>query len=108
MLEVEDPFCPWNTGRHRLHEGGCEPTEAEPDLALGAEALGAVYLGGTPLAALAAAGRVRELRPGALAEAATAFRGVRRAVVPGDLLAVLVLAADAAAAGAGLGGRALR
>ena len=36
--------------------------------------------------ALAAAGRVRELRAGALLEAATAFRGARRAVVPGDLL----------------------
>ena len=44
------------------------------DLALGAEALGAIYLGGTPVTALAAAGRMRELRPGALLEAATAFR----------------------------------
>ena len=39
-----------------------------------AEELGAIYLGGTPVTALAAAGRIRELRPGALAEAATAFR----------------------------------
>ncbi len=75
VLEVDDPFCPWNTGRHRLHDGGCEPTDAPADLALGAEALGAIYLGGTPAGALAAAGRIRELRPGALAEAATAFRG---------------------------------
>ena len=62
-------------GRYRLRDGRCERTDAEPDLALGAEALGAIYLGGTPLTALAAAGRVRELRPGALLEAATAFRG---------------------------------
>ena len=75
VLEVDDPFCPWNTGRHRLHDGGCEPTGAPADLALGAEALGAIYLGGTPVGALAAAGRVRELRPGALDEAAAAFRG---------------------------------
>jgi predicted acetyltransferase len=79
VLEVDDPFCPWNTGRHRLRDGGCEPTEAPADLALGAEALGAIYLGGTPLTALAAAGRARELRPGALLEATAAFRG---AVVP--------------------------
>jgi predicted acetyltransferase len=75
VLELDDPFCPWNSGRHRLRDGGCEPTRAEPDLALSAETLGSIYLGGTPLGALAAAGRVRELRPGALAEAATAFRG---------------------------------
>jgi predicted acetyltransferase len=75
VLELDDPFCPWNSGRHRLREDRCEPTDAPADLALGAEALGAVYLGGTPLTAFAAAGRVRELRPGALAEAATAFRG---------------------------------
>jgi len=36
--------------------------------------LGAAYLGGTSLAALGRAGRVRELRPGALAAADTAFR----------------------------------
>jgi predicted acetyltransferase len=75
VLEVDDPFCPWNSGRHRLREDRCEPTDAPADLALGAEALGAIYLGGTPLTALATAGRVRELQPGALAEAATAFRG---------------------------------
>ena len=75
VLGVDDPFCPWNSGRHRLRGGRCEPTEDAADLALGAEALGAIYLGGTPLTALAAAARVRELRPGALAEAATAFRG---------------------------------
>ncbi len=74
VLEVEDAYCPWNTGRHRLRDGRCEPTDDPADLALGAEALGAIYLGGTPVTALAGAGRVRELREGALAEAAAAFR----------------------------------
>jgi predicted acetyltransferase len=74
VLEVEDADCPWNTGRHRLRDGRCEPTDDPADLALGAEALGAIYLGGTPVTALAGAGRVRELREGALAEAAAAFR----------------------------------
>ena len=63
------------SGRYRLRDGRCERTDDPADLALGAEALGAIYLGGTPVTALAAAGRMRELRPGALAEAATAFRG---------------------------------
>ena len=74
VLEVADAFCPWNTGRYRLAGGGCERTEAEPDLALDASALGAAYLGGTTLRELAAAGRVAELRPGALARASDAFR----------------------------------
>jgi predicted acetyltransferase len=75
VLEVSDAFCPWNTGRYRLAGGGCERTDAEPDLALDASALGAAYLGGTTLRDVAAAGRVAELRPGALARASAAFRG---------------------------------
>jgi predicted acetyltransferase len=75
VLEVDDPFCPWNSGRYRLRDGRCGPTEDAAELSLGAEALGAIYLGGTPLTALAGAGRVRELRAGALLEATTAFRG---------------------------------
>ena len=75
VLDLSDAFCPWNAGRYRLAGGRCEPTDAEPDLALDASALGAAYLGGTLLAELAQAGRVTELRPGALARASAAFRG---------------------------------
>jgi predicted acetyltransferase len=87
VLAVEDAFCPWNTGTWRLSFDGeraaCEPADrAAADLALGATELGAVHLGGTTLAALAAAGRVRELRAGALAEASVAFRGVREPWTP--------------------------
>jgi len=74
VLELADSFCPWNEGRYRLTSDGCEPTEAEPDLALDAAALGAAYLGGTTLRELAEAGRVRELRTGAVARASAAFR----------------------------------
>ncbi len=74
VLEVEDAFCPGSAGRFRLRDGSCERTDDRADLARGAEALGAIYLGGTPVTTLAAAGRVCELRPGALLEAATAFR----------------------------------
>ncbi|GAA2440395.1 GNAT family N-acetyltransferase [Streptomyces macrosporus] len=77
VLEVEDAFCPWNTGRWRLtgdaSGASCVRTDDEADLALTVRELGAAYLGGESLAALAGAGRVRELRPGALAEAASAF-----------------------------------
>ncbi|GAA3094255.1 GNAT family N-acetyltransferase [Streptomyces rectiviolaceus] len=77
VLEVEDAFCPWNAGRWRLKgdlKGAtCERTEDDADLALSVRELGSAYLGGVSLTSLAAAGRVRELRPGALAEAALAF-----------------------------------
>ncbi|MGW3551916.1 GNAT family N-acetyltransferase [Streptomyces griseoincarnatus] len=77
VLEVEDAFCPWNAGRWRLSGDAkgavCEPTRDAADLALSVRELGAAYLGGVSLTALAAAGRVRELREGALAEASVAF-----------------------------------
>ena len=75
VLDVSDAFCPWNAGRYRLAGGLCERTAAEPDLALDATALAAAYLGGTLLTELVAAGRVAELRPGALARASAALRG---------------------------------
>ncbi|WP_075001740.1 GNAT family N-acetyltransferase [Streptomyces qinglanensis] len=81
VLEVQDTFCPWNTGRHRLCADGdsvtCEPTRARPDLRLTSAELGAAYLGGTTLSELAAARRVEELRPGAVAAVSLAFRGER-------------------------------
>ncbi|MHB9861715.1 GNAT family N-acetyltransferase [Streptomyces sp. YIM S03343] len=77
VFEVEDAFCPWNTGRWRLSGdpkgASCSRTTDPAELALSVRELGAAYLGGVSLAALAGAGRVRELRHGALAEAATAF-----------------------------------
>lgn len=77
VLEVEDAFCPWNAGRWRLtgdtSGASCVRTDDAPELALGARELGEAYLGGTSLAAQAGAGRVRELRPGALTEASAAF-----------------------------------
>ncbi|MFG2308632.1 GNAT family N-acetyltransferase [Streptomyces sp. NPDC048566] len=86
VLEVEDAFCPWNAGRWRLTGNGkgasCVRTEDGPDLALSARELGAAYLGGVSLVSLAAAGRVREVRQGALAEASTAFASPRAPWLP--------------------------
>ncbi|MGN9791310.1 GNAT family N-acetyltransferase [Streptomyces sp. OZ13] len=77
VFDVEDTFCPWNTGRWRLtgdaKGASCERTQDEADLALSVRELGAAYLGGVSLSALAGAGRVRELREGALAEASVGF-----------------------------------
>ncbi|MEU3552535.1 GNAT family N-acetyltransferase [Streptomyces longwoodensis] len=77
VLEVTDDFCPWNAGRWRLSGdtkgASCDRTTDAADLALSVRELGAAYLGGVSLASLAAAGRVRELRGGALAEASVGF-----------------------------------
>ncbi|MFH8979712.1 GNAT family N-acetyltransferase [Streptomyces varsoviensis] len=77
VLDVADPFCPWNEGRWRLtgdaKGASCERTDEPADLELSVRELGAAYLGGVSLTALAAGGRVREAREGALAEAAVAF-----------------------------------
>ena len=78
VLEVEDAFCPWNAGRWRLEPGGAERTRDEPGLRLDVSSLASVYLGGFTLAELARAGRVLELRDGALA-AADALLGTDRA-----------------------------
>jgi predicted acetyltransferase len=75
VIAVADDFCPWNTARYRLSAGGCERTQAPADLELDVSSLAAAYLGGTTLRSLAAAGRVRELTPGAVSTASAAFRG---------------------------------
>jgi predicted acetyltransferase len=78
VIEVRDPFCPWNDGRWWLrgHPAGawCARTDADPDLVVDVEALAAAYLGGVSLATLQAAGRVTEVSPGAVVQASTAFR----------------------------------
>ncbi|RMB86334.1 GNAT family N-acetyltransferase [Streptomyces shenzhenensis] len=77
VFAVEDDFCPWNAGRWRLtgdaKGASCARTEEPAELALSVRELGAAYLGGVPLTSLAAGGRVRELRQGALTEASVAF-----------------------------------
>jgi predicted acetyltransferase len=77
VLEVADEFCPWNAGRWRLKGGpdgaSCTRTGDSPALALTSLDLGAAYLGGTTLAAMARTGSVAELQPGALRAASVAF-----------------------------------
>lgn len=77
VIEVTDELLPENTGRWRLTGGPerarCAPTDRPAELACDVRCLGELYLGGAGLSALAAAGRVRELRPGALAAAGPAF-----------------------------------
>jgi predicted acetyltransferase len=85
VVEVTDGLLPANAGRWRLRAaqpdgaagvGGaaeCARTDEPADIALDVRELGAAYLGGTRLAALAAAGLVSELRPGAVGRLSTAM-----------------------------------
>lgn len=81
VVEVTDDLLARNAGRWRLSAGGladqskptCERSSAPADICLPVWALGAAYLGGARLGALAAAGQVRELRPGALAALSAAM-----------------------------------
>jgi predicted acetyltransferase len=77
VLEVVDPFCPWNEGRFELRAGPegavSSRTEAAADLVVRAGDLGATYLGGVRFADLAAAGRVSEATAGAIGRADAMF-----------------------------------
>ena len=80
VIEVRDDLLPSNAGRWRLTtaagtaedgyglEASCAPATASrpADVTLDATELGAAYLGGTRLGALAGAGLVTERRPGAV------------------------------------------
>jgi predicted acetyltransferase len=78
VIEVTDNLIPDNDGRFLLRGSmdlaSCEHTTEPAGLRLDVATLGALYLGGNSLGSLAAAGRVSELRPGALAAADAAFR----------------------------------
>lgn len=77
VVEVVDP-AGYASGRYLLDGGpdgaSCARTDVPADLTLPVQALGAVYLGGTTLRTLAAAGWVDEHRPGALARADAMLR----------------------------------
>jgi len=76
-VRVRDAFCPWNDRQYELVGGPagaeCKPHDGTPDLALDAADLAAVYLGGNRFRAFFEAGRVEELRPGAIARADAMF-----------------------------------
>ena len=82
---MRDEILPSNACRWRLTTTGdgprggaglaasCVPATSAADLALDVTELGAAYLGGTRLGALAEAGLVTELRPGAVRQLSAAM-----------------------------------
>jgi predicted acetyltransferase len=82
VLSVTDDRLPGNAGSWRLrtttadagaYTAEVERTSASPDLSVDVRELGAAYLGGRSLAAMAPAGLVTEHTPGALVAASAAF-----------------------------------
>jgi len=77
IFRVQDPLFRHNTGTFRVVAGpdGASVTRVRgrPDLAMSIGDLSAIYLGGTPLTALARAGLVLERTKGAAAATAVAF-----------------------------------
>jgi predicted acetyltransferase len=83
VIEVADQLCPQNAGRWRLAteaddtpaglRATCERTTAPADVMLPVWAIGAAYLGGTRLTAMANAGLITEATPGSLAALSTAL-----------------------------------
>jgi predicted acetyltransferase len=83
VLEVSDALVPANAGRWRVtttaeaaDDGWASSvtrTDDAPDLRLDVRDLAAAYLGGRSFAALARAGLVEEVRPGAALAAGRAF-----------------------------------
>ncbi|MFD8496455.1 GNAT family N-acetyltransferase [Amycolatopsis sp. NPDC059657] len=69
VLEVVDAFLPANSGRYRIGEDGVARTDEPAALRLDVVALAMLYFGARQASALATAGRVEVLEPGA-AEAA--------------------------------------
>jgi predicted acetyltransferase len=82
VIEVADDFCPWNTGCWKLEGGVAARTDAPADLAVPVESLGSALLGGISFAQLHRAGRVDELREGAVARADSLFRWDRHPWCP--------------------------
>ncbi len=70
---VQDSLCPWNEGSWQLQNGVAERTNQSPDLSLSIDALSSAYLGAFRFSQLAVAGRVTELRKGALLAADAMF-----------------------------------
>lgn len=84
VVEVSDTTAPWNAGSWRICADASgtatvERSSAEPDLALGVDALGGAYAGGGNLVALHRAGLIAERRRGAVSEL---WRAMRTDVAP--------------------------
>jgi predicted acetyltransferase len=83
VVEVRDELCPWNAGRWKMGSD-VGRTDDDAELELDIADLATAYLGAFDFERLAAAQRVRELKPGALRRATDLFRTPRPPYCPED------------------------
>jgi predicted acetyltransferase len=83
VVEVRDELCPWNAGRWRMGTD-IGRTDEGAELELDIADFASAYLGAFDFERLAAAQRVRELKPGALERATNLFRTSRPPYCPED------------------------
>jgi predicted acetyltransferase len=83
VVEVRDELCPWNAGRWRMGSD-VGRTDDDAELEIDIADLASAYLGAFDFEPLAAAQRVRELKPGALERATNLFRTSRPPYCPED------------------------
>ena len=86
VLELDDPVCPWNTGRHRLvvSDGSAHllpGDERDAATVLDASGLAVLFAGGVPVSTLRRAGLVRGGDTATDAALDAAFAGPRPAVL---------------------------
>ncbi len=89
VLELDDPVCPWNTGRHRLvvDSGAgrveCSPLQSElpSGTSVTPSGLAVLFAGGVPVAVLRRAGLVHGGNPDSDAMLDAVFRGPRPAIL---------------------------
>ncbi|MCK6507061.1 GNAT family N-acetyltransferase [Myxococcota bacterium] len=74
VIELSDPFCPWNQGRWRLEGGTVHGTDAAADLRMPMDALGSAWLGGFSWRRLVQAGRAHAASEEAVDRADRLFR----------------------------------
>jgi len=88
VIAVSDPLLPHNDSVFRLQAGpdGAEvsATRRRSDVTLSVRDLGAIYLGGTSLSSLRAAGLIEERRAGAVAAITAAFTAPRPPFCPDE------------------------
>jgi predicted acetyltransferase len=70
VIGITDPFRSSNDGAYTLDAGPggaqCQPTTAKPDVTMDVADLAAMYFGGVRASTLLQAGRIEELRSGAV------------------------------------------
>lgn len=79
VLEIEDPACPWNTGRFRLdgESGRATRTQEHAEVHLPIAALGSAYLGGISFSRMAEVGTIEAKTPRAIEKADRLFHANR-------------------------------